>query len=61
MDRYINGINLYESHGDLNTVKICVQSLKDEIKVITPLLDEVVLMKTAIEKGESIIKKETTS
>jgi bacterioferritin (cytochrome b1) len=58
MERYIKGIDLYESHKDLNTVKICVKSLKDEISLIQPLLDEVELIKMAIQKGESIIEHE---
>jgi len=58
MDRYIEGINLYESHKDLNTVRICVKSLCDEILLIQPLLDEVELIKKAIQKGKSIIEND---
>lgn len=59
MNKYVEGISLYETHRDLSTVEICVKSLKEELLVIQPLLDEIEQIKEAIKIGENIINEKS--
>jgi len=52
----INSIERYSDHKDLNTVRVCVTDLKNQLEIIRPLLEEVEQIRQAIKKGHQICK-----